>query len=73
MREDNPRIYLQEAPLYPFPMNGFNVIFENNDRDNRLFDTNRPLHYAEGFAVLWIFTKCSSKTVQLDKNMKNRL
>ncbi len=28
-------------------MNEFNAIFENDHRDNRLFDINRPLHYAE--------------------------
>ena len=34
-------------------MNGFNAVFENDD-DNRLFDTNRPLHYAEGGCFMLI-------------------
>ncbi len=35
-------------------MNEFYVIFENDDRDNRLFDTKRSLHYAKGVCYMLI-------------------
>lgn len=35
-------------------MNEFNAIFENDDSDNRLFDTKCPLHYAEGACFMML-------------------
>ncbi len=39
---------LRKLSLFHIRMNEFNTIFENDDRDNRLFDTKRPLHYVDG-------------------------
>ncbi len=34
-------------------MDEFNAIFENDDGDNRLFDTKRPLNYARGVCFMF--------------------
>ena len=41
---------MNESPIL---MNEFYAMFENDDSDNRLFDTKCPLHYAGAFTLCY--------------------